>query len=87
MDEIQGWRMENGALCRDFTFADFAQAFGFMARVALVAQQQDHHPEWTNVYNRVSIRLWSHDVGGVTGRDRRLALAINGMVESLPPAG
>jgi len=80
MDEVPGWRLENGALCRDFAFADFAQAFGFMARVALVAEKQDHHPEWSNVYNRVSIRLVSHDVGAVTGRDRRLALAINGMV-------
>lgn len=80
MENVPGWRSEGNTLCRDFVFADFAQAFAFMARVALVAQRQDHHPEWSNVYNRVSIRLISHDVGAVTERDVRLALAINAMV-------
>ena len=69
------WRLETGgrAILRDFRFADFNQAFGFMARVALQAERQDHHPEWSNVYNRVSMRLSTHEAGGLTERDFALA--------------
>lgn len=80
MDMVPGWRVEGNALCRDFTFDDFAQAFAFMTRVAIVAERQDHHPEWSNVYNRVSIRLTTHDTGGISDRDVKLALMINAMV-------
>ena len=65
------------AIERDFKFKDFSEAFGFMARVALLAQAADHHPEWSNVYNKVSIRLSTHSAGGVTGKDVTLAEAID----------
>ncbi len=76
------WRHEPGrdAIVREFSFADFAQAFGFMARVALVAEKMDHHPEWSNVYNRVTVLLTTHDAGGLSERDARLASAIDAMV-------
>ena len=62
---------------RSFRFADFVEAFGFMSRVALLAETRNHHPEWSNVYNRVNIELVSHDLGGITERDTQLALAID----------
>ena len=76
------WRHEPGrdAIVREFSFADFAQAFGFMARVALVAEKMDHHPEWSNVYNRVTVLLTTHDAGGLSERDAKLASAIDAMV-------
>ena len=79
MAEPEGWTLEEGgkALIRSFTFKDFSEAFGFLSRVALHAEKQDHHPEFTSVWNRVDFRLTSHDAGGVTERDRRLAEAIN----------
>jgi 4a-hydroxytetrahydrobiopterin dehydratase len=58
-------------------FADFVAAFSFMTRCALVAEKMDHHPDWSNVWNKVDVTLWSHDAGGVTDRDFRLALAMN----------
>lgn len=71
---------EANAICRDLKFADFAQAFGFMTRVAILAEKADHHPEWFNVYNRVEIKLTTHDAGGVSQRDIDLATAIDGFV-------
>ena len=84
MDVPQGWTIEDGgkALIRTFTFADFSEAFGFLTRVALHAEKVDHHPELTNVWNRVDFRLTSHDPGGVTDRDIQLAEAINQLVAS-----
>ncbi|HET7606395.1 MAG TPA: 4a-hydroxytetrahydrobiopterin dehydratase [Sphingomicrobium sp.] len=78
MDAPQGWALEEGgkALTRTFKFEDFSEAFGFLTRVALHAEKQDHHPEFTSVWNRVDFRLTSHDAGGVTERDVRLAEAI-----------
>jgi 4a-hydroxytetrahydrobiopterin dehydratase len=74
----QGWTEDGGRLRREFRFADFAEAWAFMTRVALLAEQRDHHPEWSNVYNRVTIELTSHDAGNtVTARDVGLAEAIN----------
>ena len=66
-----------GAIRRSFRFTDFAQAFGFMTQVALAAEKADHHPEWTNVYNRVDITLTTHDAGGLTQRDFDLARQID----------
>lgn len=79
MDAPEGWSFEDGgkALTRTFTFKDFSEAFGFLTRVALHAEKQDHHPEFTSVWNRVDFRLTSHDAGGVTDRDVHLAGAIN----------
>ena len=73
------WRLEAGKLRRDLVFRDFGEAFGFMTRVALLAERADHHPDWSNSYKRVSIALWSHDVGGVTERDFKLAAAIDAL--------
>jgi len=79
MNVPDGWTIEEGgkALVRTYKFADFSEAFGFLARVALHAEKVDHHPEFTNVWNRVDFRLTSHDAGGITERDESLAEAIN----------
>lgn len=79
MDVPNGWDVEDGgkALLRTFTFKDFSEAFAFLTRVALYAERQDHHPEFTNVWNRVDFRLTSHDAGEVTERDVKLAEAID----------
>jgi 4a-hydroxytetrahydrobiopterin dehydratase len=72
------WTEINNQLTRDFTFADFSEAFAFMTRVALIAEKMDHHPEWSNVYNKVTINLSTHDAGNVvTDKDRKLAAAID----------
>lgn len=68
------------AIERRLVFPSFVQAFGFMAQVALLAERQDHHPEWDNVYNRVHIVLSTHDAGGLTERDIRLAAAIDALL-------
>ncbi len=76
---LPGWRLlpDRDAIARDFKFRDFSAAWGFMARVALLAERHDHHPEWSNVYNRVSIALTTHDAGGLSERDVALAQAID----------
>lgn len=76
------WRLVEGrdAIHRVFRFRDFSEAWGFMARVALLAEAQDHHPEWSNVWNRVDILLTTHDAGGLSGRDVRLARAIDALL-------
>ena len=83
MAEIEapaGWTIVDGKLHRELTFADFSEAFGFMARVALAAEQADHHPNWSNSWNTVVIDLVSHDVATITDRDRDLAERINGLL-------
>ena len=81
MDIPHGWLLEDGgkALIRSFKFKDFSEAFAFLTRVALYAEKANHHPEFTNVWNRVDFRLTSHDADGVTERDSRLARAINAL--------
>ena len=73
------WRydVEKQALCREFRFGDFSQAFAFMTRVALAAEKADHHPDWSNSYNRVSVCVSTHSAGGVTGQDIALAEAMD----------
>ncbi len=80
--EIPGWSLdaEGAALHRDICLADFSEAFALMTRTALAAEKADHHPEWSNVYNRLSIRLTTHEAGGITKRDFALAKAINGFL-------
>lgn len=73
-------RADGLAICRAFRFRDFSEAFGFMTRVALLAEQADHHPEWSNVWNRVEITLTTHDCGALSVRDARLAAAIDGLL-------
>jgi 4a-hydroxytetrahydrobiopterin dehydratase len=77
---LPGWALAGDGLAieRDWRFRDFPEAFAFMTRVALLAEKADHHPEWSNVWNRVSIRLTTHDAGGLSERDFALARAIEG---------
>lgn len=79
LDELDTWQLVDNKLYRRFDFADFAQAFGFMASVAVLAQGMDHHPEWSNVYNRVEIYLTTHDAGGISERDFELAAKIDAL--------
>jgi 4a-hydroxytetrahydrobiopterin dehydratase len=71
--ELPGWSVLGGKLHRDFQFADFVHAFGFMATSAIAIEAMNHHPEWFNVWNRVSVDLTTHDAGGITERDIALA--------------
>ena len=79
--DLPQWAMVDGrdALVRRWRFADFSAAWGFMSRVALLAEAQDHHPEWSNVYDRVEVVLTTHDAGGLSARDVRLARAIDAL--------
>ena len=76
------WRLRDDGLAieRELKFADFNEAFGFMTRVALLADKHDHHPEWSNVYNRVAITLTTHDAGGLSARDVTMAKAIDALL-------
>jgi len=79
LSRLKGWSEVTGrdAISRKFVFADFNQAFGFMTRAALVAEKMDHHPEWFNVYKTVEVTLSTHDAGGLTERDIKLAEAMD----------
>ena len=80
LENLAGWSQEGEAIVKSFEFADFNAAIAFIQRAAGPIDEMDHHPEWTNVYNRVDIRLSSHDVGGVTDRDVQLARVIERLV-------
>ena len=88
LTELSGWSEVAGrdAIARTFTFRDFNEAFGFMARVALVAEKADHHPEWRNVYKTVEVTLATHDAGGVTQKDIELAKAMDAIAGQLARA-
>lgn len=73
---LPGWTGGDDFITKVFKFSDFAEAFGFMTRIAIIAEKMDHHPEWFNVYNRVDITLTTHDAGGVTHKDVTLAEAM-----------
>lgn len=77
---VPAWSLVNGKLHREFRFADFVGAFGFMAQVALVAESMGHHPEWSNVWNRVTVDLTTHDTGGLSNLDLQLAQRIDALV-------
>ena len=77
--DLDGWGIEGGKLRREFRFANFVEAFGFMSSVALVAEKMDHHPEWSNVYATVVVDLTTHDAGGLTELDFDLAAAMNAL--------
>jgi 4a-hydroxytetrahydrobiopterin dehydratase len=83
--KLSGWSEVKGrdAIARQFEFSDFNEAFGFMARAALVAEKLDHHPEWFNVYNKVEVTLATHDAGGVTERDIMLAQAMDRLAKAI----
>ena len=76
-EEIKGWTIEESSLKRRFEFKNFVEAFGFMTKVALIAEAMNHHPEWTNTYSSVNIKLTTHDLGGLSNRDIELAKSIN----------
>lgn len=80
LSSLEGWSLVEGreAITKTFAFADFNAAFGFMTRVALVAEKLDHHPEWSNVYRKVTVTLTTHDAKGLTRRDVALAQAMDG---------
>jgi 4a-hydroxytetrahydrobiopterin dehydratase len=82
LSELPDWTLSGDGLAieRRFTFDDFSQAFAFMTRVALLAEKADHHPEWSNVWNRVAIALTTHDAGGLSRRDVDMARAIDALV-------
>ena len=82
LGEVPGWQIENDGLTRTFTFPDFVTAFGFMASAAIVAEKLNHHPEWSNVWNRVEVRLTTHDAGGITAQDLELADFCDGLAEA-----
>ncbi len=79
---LPGWSLVEGheAIARNFQFRDFNEAWGFMNRVALLAESQNHHPDWSNVWNRVRIELSTHDAGGLTGNDVKLAKGIDALL-------
>ncbi len=82
LDNLPGWSLQGTKLYRQFKFHDFNQAFGFMTRLALVAETMGHHPEWSNVYNRVTIELITHDSGGITELDINFAKQANQFAEA-----
>jgi 4a-hydroxytetrahydrobiopterin dehydratase len=82
---LPGWSLSSGKLHREFVFGDFVEAFAFMAGAALVAQSMNHHPEWCNVYNRVTIDLTTHEAGGITVRDIAFAAALQKLLEGRRP--
>lgn len=83
LQRLNGWTVQNEKLHRDYKFADFAHAFGFMATAAVLIEKMNHHPEWSNVYNRVSADLTTHDAGGITQKDVELAAVLDGIASKL----
>jgi 4a-hydroxytetrahydrobiopterin dehydratase len=83
LDRLGDWDYDDArdAITRQFLFASFSQAFAFMTRVAMLAESQDHHPEWSNVWNRVDILLTTHDAGGLSVRDVKMAEGIEGLLD------
>jgi 4a-hydroxytetrahydrobiopterin dehydratase len=80
LQALPGWTVRDGRLRRELRFDDFSDAFAFMTRVALLAERLDHHPDWSNVYDRVTIELVTHDAGGITERDIELARGVSKLV-------
>jgi 4a-hydroxytetrahydrobiopterin dehydratase len=85
LSTLPDWSVADGKLHREYRFSDFTHAFGFMAAAATAIEKMDHHPEWFNVYGRVTVALWSHDAGGLTLRDVRLAQTLEAIAKKLLP--
>jgi 4a-hydroxytetrahydrobiopterin dehydratase len=81
--KLHDWKVEHGKLHREYKFADFAHAIGFMVIAAPSIEKNDHHPEWANVYNRVTIDLTTHSAGGITQKDLELATMLEGIAKKL----
>lgn len=82
LEKLEGWSIQSGKLHKTFRFGSFVEAFGFMTRAALVAETMQHHPEWSNVYDRVTVNLITHDAGGISDRDLALAKKMEELVGS-----
>lgn len=82
LESLEGWTYTDNSLHTSFEFENFKEAFTLMTRIAFEAEAQDHHPDWTNVYNQLEISLSTHDAGGVTEKDFKLAKAIEGIVNA-----
>jgi 4a-hydroxytetrahydrobiopterin dehydratase len=80
LSTLRGWSESGGMLHRDFQFPSFVDAFGFMTRVALMAEKLNHHPDWSNVYNKVTINLHTHDLGGISTLDCEFAEKVNSLL-------
>lgn len=80
LSKIKGWLFKKDGIEKEFEFKDFVEAFGFMTKVSLLAEKANHHPEWSNVYKKVHIRLTTHDAGGVTNKDFDLARKIDAVI-------
>lgn len=80
---LPGWSLANGKLHREYKFADFVHAFGFMATAAIAIEARNHHPEWSNVYNRVTVDLTTHDAQGITKKDTELAALLESVAAKL----
>lgn len=83
LGELGAWAVQNGRLYREFRFDDFVEAFGFMTSVALAAEKMNHHPEWSNVYNKVTVELVTHSAGGITNLDIELAKKMNDLAAAI----
>jgi 4a-hydroxytetrahydrobiopterin dehydratase len=86
LPELPGWSIQNEKLHREYVFADFVHAFGFMATAAIAIEKRNHHPEWSNVWNRVAVDLTTHDSGGITEKDVSLARLLNEFAQRLGAA-
>ena len=80
--KIPKWIIKSSFIERDFTFTNFIEAFSFMTKVALICEKHNHHPNWENVYSKVSIKLTSHDLGGISNLDQLIASEINNLIEN-----
>ena len=80
LKNLPGWSIKNDKLYKEFQFNDFNQAFGFMTRAAMEIEKMNHHPEWFNVYNRITVELTTHDAGGITDNDVNLARILNSLI-------
>src|SRR5690348_4849998 len=87
LDGSPGWMVKEGKLHREYRFTDFAHAFGFMATCAIQIEKMNHHPEWCNVYSRVTVDLTTHDSGGITANDVVLARVLDGVAAKLTGSG
>lgn len=83
LQNLDGWTVAGGKLHREYRFADFIHAFGFMATAAIAIEKMNHHPEWFNVWNRVTVDLTTHDAGGITGNDVELAALLESLARKL----